>query len=248
MQKIGLQLYSVKNLTKKDLLGTIQGVAKAGFDGVEFAGYFDTPAKEIKKVMDDNNIVSVGAHIGIEAISKDFNRVLDLEKELGNTNIVIPYMGEEYRDSLDAIKKTGDLFNEIGARLKGEGMQLYYHNHGFEFEQIEGEYILDRLVFNTEPDNLHLEFDTYWAEYMGLSSIDFIKKYGQRCSMLHIKEMKSLEDKRNTIVGQGIMDFETITSLGKEFGVKWFTIEQEQFEGDEMDEISQGYLYLKGIL
>lgn len=248
MNKIGLQLYSVKELTEKDFLGTIQRVAHTGFDGVEFAGYYDTPAKEIKKVMDDNNIVSAGTHIGIEALLEDFNRIVDFEKELENPYIVVPYLGQQYRDSLDAMKKTTDIFNEIGAKLRTNDMQLYYHNHGFEFELLDGEYILDRLVFNTDPNNLHVELDTYWAEYMGLSSIDFIKKYGERCSMLHIKDMKSLEVKRNTIIGKGIMDFKTITALGKELGVKWFTIEQEQFEGDEFSEISEGYLYLKDIL
>lgn len=248
MSKIGLQLYSVKELTENDFLGTLKKIGQLGFDGVEFAGYYNTAAREIKKLMDDYNIQAAGSHISIEALIDNFNQVVDFEKELENPYVVVPYLTEEYRNSLDALKKTVDHLNEIGAKLKENGMQLYYHNHGFEFEKIEGQYILDHIVSATEAENLHVELDTYWVASMNLDPLDFIKKYGKRCSLLHIKDMKGKEDRSSTIVGKGIMDFASITKAGKDLGTKWYTIEQEHFDGDQLDELGQGYLYLKDLL
>lgn len=248
MEKIGLQLYSIKELTQQDLLGTLKQVAKIGYDGVEFAGYFNTPAKELKKAMDDLGLMQAGSHLGIDLLMNQLEATLAYSKELGDPYVVCPYLPTEMRNSADACKRTADAFNKIGAKCKEYGMQFYYHNHDFEFEKYDGEHALDIFVNNTDPDHLHIELDTFWVEYVGLRSVDFIKKYGKRCSILHIKDMKSLEDKRNTEIGKGIMDFKEITTLGKSLDVKWFTIEQEEFEGDQLEAVEEGFHYLRSIL
>lgn len=248
MEKIGLQLYSIKELTEKDFLGTLKKVADIGYDGVEFAGFYNTPAKEIKKVLDDNGLMAAGSHTGIEGLLENLNQTIEFAKEINNPYIVVPYLAPEYRNSADACKRTAETFNKLGSELRAHDLQLYYHNHDFEFEQYDGKYALDILVENTEPDNLHIELDTFWVEFMDLHSVDFIKKYGKRCSMLHIKEMKSLDQKSSTTIGKGVMDFKTITSLGKEQGVKWYTIEQEEFDTDQLYAVEEGYKYLRSIL
>lgn len=248
MEKIGLQLYSIKELIQNDFLGTLRQVAKIGYDGVEFAGYFNTPANEIKKVLDDTGLKAAGSHMGIEAILENLDATIEFSKVLDNPYIVVPYLAPDYRNSADAYKRTADIFNKVGATLKANDIQLYYHNHDFEFLKYDGQYALDILAANAEPDNLHIELDTFWVEYMGLNSVDFIKKYGKRCSILHIRDMKSLDDKVNTIIGKGIMDFKAITTLGKELGVKWYTIEQEEFDTDQLQAVEEGYNYLRSIL
>jgi sugar phosphate isomerase/epimerase len=248
MEKIGLQLYSIKELAERNFLGTLKKVADIGYDGVEFAGYFNTPAREIKKVLDDSGIRAAGSHLGLEAILEDVGGTIAFSKELESPYIVVPYLAPKYRDSADAWKHTADTFNELGTKLKENGLQLYYHNHDFEFEKFDGEFGLDILVNHTEPDNLHIELDTFWVEYMGLKSVDFMKKYGKRCSILHIKDMKSETEKINTIIGRGVMNFPAITALGKKLGVEWYTIEQEEFETDLLFAVNEGYRYLSGIL
>ena len=37
---IALQLYSIRHDCEKDLPGTLKAVARMGYDGVEFAGYY----------------------------------------------------------------------------------------------------------------------------------------------------------------------------------------------------------------
>ena len=248
MEKIGLQLYSIKELTEPDFFGTIEKVAKIGYDGVEFAGYFDTSAKELNKVLKGNGILAAGSHIGISELQKDLNRLIEYSLEIESPYIICPYLPEEMRRSSDDYKRISELLNQMGEKCRENKLSFGYHNHNFEFQKVDGEYGLDILMQNTEAKNVFIELDTYWIEYTGLKSIDYIEKYKERCRILHIKEMNSLEDKKNTEIGKGIMDFKTICGLGKKIGVEWYTVEQECFDIPQLKSIEESLSYLRSIL
>lgn len=249
MKNLGLQLYSVKELTEKDFIGTLKEVAKVGYDGVEFAGFFNTPAKELKKALDDLNLIPCGSHTGIDLLQNNLYEVIDYNLEIGNRYIVCPGIPPRMRDSADAYKKLAELFNEIGRRCKQDGIQFAYHNHAFEFEKFDGEYGLDILMSHTDPDLVHLELDTFWVEYCGLKSVDFMKKYPKQCSsLIHIKDLKSMDNKVSTEIGSGIMDFVEIVKVAKELGTKWYIVEQEEFEIPQLESIKQSLDYMRSIL
>lgn len=249
MRKVGLQLYSIKELTGKDFFGTLKEVAKIGYDGVEFAGFFDAPASELKKVLDDSGIVACGSHTGIDALEGELNKVIEYNLEIGNQYVVCPGLPVHMRDSYDAYMRLADQFNEIGQKCKDQGIQFGYHNHDFEFEKFNGEHGLDILLSNTDADLVHMELDTYWVEYAGLRSVDVMKRYPkQHSSLIHIKEMKSLDDRVNTEIGNGIMDFVEITNVAKELGTKWYIVEQEDFEIPQLESIEKSLKYLRSIL
>ena len=44
----GLQMYSVRDFTEKDLLGTLKKVAEIGYKYIEFAGFFGNSAEDVK--------------------------------------------------------------------------------------------------------------------------------------------------------------------------------------------------------
>lgn len=249
MGSIGLQLYSIKELTQEDFLGTLKNVADIGYDGVEFAGFFDTPAEELKKTMDDFGLTACGSHTGIELLQGSLDRVIEYNLKIGNPYIICPGLPEHMRDSADAYKRLAQLFNEIGRQCQDNGLQFGYHNHAFEFEKFDGEYGLDILLSNTDPDLVKMELDVYWVEYAGLRAIDFMQKYPKHCSsLIHIKDMKSADDKMNTEIGKGIIDFEEITKLGKELGIEWYIVEQEAFDIPQLKSIEESLGYLRGIV
>jgi sugar phosphate isomerase/epimerase len=248
MEKIGLQLYSIKELTAVDFIGTLEKVGKLGYDGVEFAGYFNTTSKELKKVLTETGLKAAGSHIGIDDLNKDIDRLIEYSLEIGSPYIICPYLQEEMRNSTDSYKRTSDSFNKIGRKCKESGIKFGYHNHDFEFKKFDGEFGLDLLVKNTEPELMFIELDTFWVEFSDLKSVDFIEKYKERCKILHIKEMKSLTDKKNTEIGKGIMDFKGITGAGKKVGVEWFTVEQESFDIPQLKSVEESLSYLRGIL
>lgn len=248
MGNIALQLYSIKELTSVDFLGTLKKVADTGYDGVEFAGYFGVSSKELKKALDDYGLQAAGSHIGIAELQLQLNQMIEYSLELNSPYMICPGLPEEMRDSADSYKRTAELLDRIGERCKEQGIRLGYHNHAVEFLQFDGEYGLDLLINHTQPQHLFVELDTYWVEHAGLRSVDFIHKYKGRCSILHMKDMKSLQDKTNTEVGSGIMDFQAIAAAAKAHGMEWYTVEQEAFDIPQLESIEKSLRYLRGVV
>lgn len=247
MEKLGLQLYSVKELTAQDFSGTIAQVAKAGYDGVEFAGYFDTPAKELRRILDGNGIKACGSHISMDQIDKDLDGLIAYSLEIGSPYIVCPAVWGDMVGSADAWKRTGERFEVVGRKCLEQGIYFGYHNHDFEFVQYDGKSAYDIMLEQTDPRHVFLELDTYWVEYAGMNIAAFMAKYAERLKLLHIKDMKSQEDKHNTEIGKGIIDVPAIVKAGKPIGVQWYIVEQEYFEMPQLPSIAESCAYLRSI-
>ncbi len=243
-----LQLYSIREMAEKDFFTTLEEVSKAGYEGVEFAGYYNTPAKELKAALDDNGLKAAGSHVGINLLENDLEKAIEYSLEINNPYIICPALPGNMIESVDACKRTGQLFNKIGERCKDSGIKFGYHNHGFEFNKHNDDYIFDLLAKYTEPDLMFFELDTYWVEYMDISAEEILKKYGKRCTLLHIKDMNNRTEKKNTEVGTGVIDFNRIIKMGKEIGVDWYIVEQEEFVIPEIQSIKVSCENIKNMI
>jgi sugar phosphate isomerase/epimerase len=248
MERTALQLYSVKELTGNDFLGTIKKVAEIGYDGVEFAGFFDTSAKDLKTALEAYGVKAAGSHEGINKLRDTLDYVIEYNQTIENPYVICPGLPKEMVSSMDKIKETCELFNKIGEKCYKNGLSFGYHNHAFEFEKVENKYIYDLFMEYTDPKLMFIELDTFWVEYSGLRSVDIISKYAQRCRLIHVKEMKSLTEKVNTEVGRGIMDFKAITDMAKKYKSEWYIVEQEHFEIPYLESITESLTNLKKIL
>ena len=131
---IAVQLYSVREDAAADLAGVLAKVKEMGYDGVEFAGYYDHSAEAVKKMLDDSGLACVGTHSGIDTLLGDeFAASVEFHKTIGNTRPIVPGLPGNYTESADAWKKTADVMNEIAGKLAAEGMKTGYHNHHTEF-------------------------------------------------------------------------------------------------------------------
>lgn len=247
MEKIGLQLYSVKELSEKDFLGTIAEVAKAGYDGVEFAGYFGISAKELKKALDANGLKACGSHLPIDALEKDLDGLIAFSHEIGSPYIICPYIGGNRVGNADAWKRTAEQFNAIGKKCVENNLLFGYHNHDFEFVKYGDKMAYDIMLEGTDPKNLFLELDTYWVHYAGMDLAGFMNKYSKRIKLLHMKDRISLEDKNNTEIGKGIMDIPAIVKAGKKLGAYWYIVEQEYFDIPAIRSITESLTYMRSI-
>jgi len=131
---IALQLYSVREDCARDLPGTIEAVAKMGYDGVEFAGYYGRNAKELRKLCDNVGLPIVSTHIGLDILLGDeLKKTVEFHHILGCKFLIVPGLAESRRNSRAAWLDTAKLFNEIAEKLAPEGMRTGYHNHSIEF-------------------------------------------------------------------------------------------------------------------
>ena len=233
---IALQLYTLRDLTKTDMAGTLKQVAEMGYEGVEPAGYGDLPIEELQRVLSDLNLKVVGNHVGFEALQNNFTQVVDDNLLLGNKYVVCPSLPGEQRtkDGYVAFAKT---LEEVGAKCNSAGLMLCYHNHDFEFERFDGQYGLDLLYENSESHLLQAEIDTYWVQNGGVDPAAYIRKYANRAPLIHVKDMANDEKKSFAEVGTGSLDWPSIFEAAEAGGAQAYIVEQDFCPGNPIDSI-----------
>ncbi len=161
LDRIGLQLYTVRHEMEKDVDATIAKVAAAGYQEVEFAGYFGKSPADVKALLDHHGLTAPSAHM--PSLAPDQWRAsLDAAKAIGHHYVVVPFIPAEARKTLDGFKRVAQDFNRVAAQAHDAGLQFAYHNHDFEFVPMEGRLPYDVLLEATDPKLVQLEIDLYW--------------------------------------------------------------------------------------
>ena len=271
--KVGIQLYSLRDAMEKDMDSTLKTVKEMGYDYVEFAGYFGKSAEEVKAILDKYGLEAVSVHQAIGLFEEEGQKAVDYLKTLGVKYCAIPwYNVDEFISNWDA---TMDKFKNVSKLLGDNDIKLMYHNHDFEFNQINGEYILDRL-YATLPEGVIMpQLDTCWVHYAGVNPSEYIRKYSGRIEVLHLKDFVCEKlgagpvyalidedgnemDKGNkedngfklVPVGSGIQDWTSILAAAEDAGVEYVIVEQDESKDrDPLDaaKMSREYLRTLGI-
>lgn len=239
MAKISVQLYSCKDATKDDFIGTLKKIADIGYQGVEFAGYGDIPAEEMKKTLDELGLEASGAHIGMNELKENLDYHIAYNKTLGNKYLICPWAMTETAEQVAQLK--ADL-EEVCAKAAEQGMVIGFHNHAVEFNKFDGEYAFDTIL--SGDDRLIYELDCFWSEYAGVDTVEYLKNIGSRGPLVHLKDMRIEGDgkKECAIFGAGILDNKAFIEAAKEYcKPEWFVIEWEAFDMDCIEAVRQSY-------
>lgn len=235
---IGVQLYSVREDCAKDFPGVLRAIGKMGYDGVEFAGYHDRTAKDIRAMLDDNGLKACGTHTAMNTLLGDeFQRTVDFNKELGNPYLIVPWLSPEEHTTKQAWLKTAALFNDLDEKARAQDMRVGYHNHMHEFTAINGELPWDIFFGNTNKSVI-MQFDTGNALHGGGDPLPFLKKYPGRAVTVHVKEYSATNPK--ALVGEGDIKWDELFGVCESIGgTKWYIVEQEQYPYPPMASIER---------
>jgi len=244
IEKVGVQLYTVRDQMKADFAGTIEKVAKIGYREVEFAGYFDNPPKEVKGLLDKNGLTAPSAHIDFEHITTKLPEVIEAAKVVGHQYIVCPWMPEELRGDAEGWKRVAQSLNKAGADIKKAEMQLAYHNHNFEFKDFNGKLGYDILLEEADPNLVKMEMDLYWTTKAGADPLKYFAKHPRRFPLVHVKDMDKSGDFAE--VGSGTIDWKPIFAKSQQAGIKHYFVEQDQSK-DPLASIKASYDYLRDL-
>ena len=237
--KIGLQLYTLRDIIAKDVPGVLTQVAKAGYNEVEMYGlsagntFFGKTVKEISALLKANNLTSPGGHYMPDKFlfengnGEDVKNICDVANELGNRYVIIPWLSAEKRKNIDQYKALAERLNKAGEICKKANLQLAYHNHDFEFADFNGEHGYDILLNKTDNDLVKMELDLYWVVRAGYDPITLFKSNPGRFHLWHVKDMSKTDKTQNTEICNGVLDFKNIFKSAKLAGVKHFIVEQE---------------------
>lgn len=246
MINIGLQLYTVRDECEKDFLGTLKKVAEIGYKGLEFCGYYDIKAAELREYIDKLGLKALCAHVPLSDMLENFEREIEYAKILGMKTISLPWLPEEYRKDRDAYLKTAVLLGQLEEKCSAEGIGLCYHNHDFEFETINNKYVLD--IFIDKVPNLMLELDTFWTSFAGPDTLEYMKKNSSKLQYIHLKDM-SREDKTEFVeVGEGCLDIASYVKTAVEIGVVWAFVEQDRCRRPSLESVKISYENLQRMI
>jgi len=224
---VGLQLYSVRSEMAKDVPGTIAKVGTMGYRGVEFAGYFDYKAKDLRKLLDDNNLVCCGTHTAMETLSDaNLAATIEFNQVLGNKYLIVPWLQPDAANPKAGWLKYAERFNVLAEKVKEHGMFVGYHNHAHDFAPVDGTTGWDLLAGNTSKDVI-MQIDTGNAMSGGADPVAYMQKYPGRSVTVHIKEFSKTN--KDAMIGEGDVRWDQILKLARTIGgTKWFIIEEEK--------------------
>ncbi|MCC7176147.1 MAG: sugar phosphate isomerase/epimerase [Bryobacterales bacterium] len=231
---IGVQLYSVGGPATADLPGTLAAIRKMGYDGVEFAGYYNKTAKELRQLLDDNGLKACGTHTGLNTMTGgQLEPTIEFNQILGNRFLIAPSLPKPNIATLDAWAKTAETFNEIAAKLKPLGMAAGFHNHLVEFQPLEGQIPAEYFCARTSRDVI-FQLDVGHAVHAGADPVAFIRKFPGRSRSVHIKEWTAAN--KAYVVGEGDVNWPPVFDACESVGAtEWYVIEEETraFQGVE---------------
>ena len=239
IDKVGVQLYTVRDLMKDDFEGTIAKVAQIGYKEVEFAGYFGRTADQVKAVLDKNGLKAPSTHVQYDELDDKFPSVVEFSKKIGLDYIICPWIPEDLRKSPDIWKQAAEKFNKAGEQSKKAGMQFGYHNHWFEFLPTNGKLPYDELLRLCDANLVKMEMDLCWISTTGKDPVQYFEKYPGRFPLVHVKDVKTMPKITSggaqnfgdtvdlTEVGSGVIDWKRIFAHADQAGIKHYIVEHD---------------------
>ncbi|PWG78629.1 sugar phosphate isomerase/epimerase family protein [Pararcticibacter amylolyticus] len=255
-RKIGIQLYTLRDLIGKDVSGVLAKVAKAGYKEVEVYGFsrkdkfWGLEPRAFKQILRSHQLTSPSGHydpgmfLAPGGKEDDLKVNIEAGAALGHSYLTVPYLDDRFRRSADDYKAIGAKFNRAGELCKQSGLRFAYHNHSFEFDRLGDTSGYDILLKETDPALVKFELDLYWAVRAGKDPVAMFKEHPGRFAMWHVKDMDRQKPDLNTEIGDGSIDFRKIFAAAKISGVKHILVEQENFAIDPYQSIARSYQYI----
>ena len=262
IDKVGIQLYTVREAMKTDFEGTIAKVAATGYKEVEFAGYFNHSAADVRAILDKNGLAAPSCHVGYDVVEKKWPETLDAAHTVGHSYIICPWIDEKQRVEPDGWKRAVELFNRAGEASKKAGIQFGYHNHSFEFVPsgtIGGKLPYDYFLAEMDPKLVIMEMDLCWISVAGKDPLAYFAKYPGRFPLVHVKDWVNDGSSssgyqgamgqsvkftgRLADVGEGSIDWKRIFAKSGEAGIQHYFVENDEPKS-AFDDIKVSYNYL----
>jgi sugar phosphate isomerase/epimerase len=243
--QIALQLYTVRQAAALDLPGTLDAVARTGYRHVEVAGLPDTSPGQLAGLLAAAGLDVVAVHESIDALRADADAAIERSLAIGSPRIVVPWMPDADRATPDDVRRFAGELGTLARRAATHGLRFGYHNHSFEFADLDGTTIWDVLRADL-PDEVDLEIDVYWAAGGGLDPAALIASATGRVKTLHMKDRGPGPAFADVPAGQGTLDFPAIVAAGRAAGVEWYIAEQDDAVSP-LDDIATARAYLQSL-
>lgn len=223
--KVGLQLYFLKDRLENNFKEILKEISQLGFDGVEFAGsnYGDFKADEFKKLLNKYSLKPINNHFNLDNVN-NFKQEIEFAQEIEMDFLTIPILLPDERKDVSALKQTGKFYKKKADLCQNNNIRLCYHNHGFDLDKLENEYILDHFIKKTD-NKVKIELDNYFVMKKGIDLFPFLEKRKNKIELLHFKDIDKMGN--SVPVGEGLLDLNKITNFARDNGIEWVVVDLE---------------------
>lgn len=247
LARFGLQLYTVRGEMTKSVERTLEAVAKAGYQEVEFAGYFGRTPAALRATLDALRLTSPSCHLSIDALDGDWAGTVAAAKVIGHNTLIVPSLDMRKLTDTAAWKTMAARFNELGKKAAGEGLRIGYHNHNADFRRLaDGTVPFDVFVSETQPALVDFEMDPYWIQYANEDPLAWFAKFPGRFRFVHVKDGGPRPQFEMRDVGDGTIDWKAIFARHTQAGIRYYFVEHDQPK-DPLASIEASARYLKQL-
>jgi len=247
---VGCQLYPVRNMIAEDFEGMLRQLAAIGYQTIElcsppgyeksgFGPLMKMKAAQVRRTIEKAGLRCESSHYQFRELQENLDERLAYAKELGLKHMVLSTFGLRRDAGMAEWVKAARELNKIGARTRKEGIQLGFHNHNFEFQEIDGVLIYDKLMSEFDPKLVKMQFQVAVIS-LGYQAATYLKKYPGRFSSLHLADWSSI-GKKSVPVGSGVVDWKELFAAAKVGGVENYFVEMN------LEALRASYPYLRDL-
>ena len=244
-ESIGVQLYTLREATKTDMVGTLQRVARIGYGAVEFAGWGNATPAEVRRALDATGILAIAIHVPWERWEGDRDAALAECREIGCEWAVLPSVPAPQLADVAAVRRLAARVEEFAAAARDAGLRFAFHNHATELVPTDGTTPW-HVVLEETSAHVDFEVDLYWAAYAGADPAAVLRAAAGRVPLVHAKDI-DLPSKADAPVGEGDLLWPEILATARETGVRWHIVEQDT-PGDPFRDVETALRNLRRLL
>ncbi|MDQ3752696.1 MAG: sugar phosphate isomerase/epimerase [Actinomycetota bacterium] len=223
-----LQLYTVRELAGKDMLGTLALVAGMGYRAVEFAGYGGIDLARLRSTLDEVGLRALASHVPLSHWIERADEVVEELHTLGCSYAVAPSLPDGFRMDQQGAGDIATMLNGCGERCRATGLRFAYHNHAGEFAPAGKGSFWEIVAERTDPELVEFELDLYWTEYAGVDAAELLDRHAGRVPLVHVKDMADGPGREDRPVGEGILPWQRMLHAAARAGTTVYIVEQDE--------------------
>ena len=236
-ERIGLQLYSLRDQFARDVPKTLDQVHDFGIKYVETHSMYGLTPEKFRAELDSRGLKAVSGHFSYDQCRDDIEGVAREAKILGEEYVGCAWIPHQDPFDEKTCRDAITVFNRAGEALAKHGLRFFYHTHGYEFLPYGKGTLFDLMMAETKPRFVHYEMDVFWIVHPGQDPTKLLAQYGSRFELMHVKDMKQgtptgvftghADLSSNVALGAGVIDWRAVFKAARKAGVKWYFIEDE---------------------
>jgi len=266
---LGLNMGSLQAVFEESPVEKLKALSQIGYKGLEVTCPLPLPVNEYVNLSKDLDLATISLHAAPPKGGDDLKRYIDFVKSIDCDRIVLGCLHPVELRCADDYKRQAEIMNEYGEKIKAQGVRAFYHNHEWELRKFNDTCGLEIMMEGTDPDCVHYEVDVCWMTVGGADPAEFLRKYANRCPLVHYKDILIrdgyspgyvkngiIQDDGYSLIegsyelveaGLGVVDLKKVWEAVDPRHVEWLISEQDRSALPPMESARVNYANYKGL-